>query len=80
MAPKEETSGKFQALLKTTGSTLGAWRNHGGKQSQQQQRQPKGNFSYCHDANVNIGKQYLTIFLRIYNFKCKKKLFQGSNK
>ena len=54
MAPKEETTGKFQALLKTTGSTMGAWRNHGGKQSQQQQqRQHKGMRSYCYDANLN---------------------------
>ena len=55
MAPKEETTGKFQALLKTTGSTMGAWRNHGGKQSQQQQqRQHKGILSYRYDVNINI--------------------------
>ena len=43
MAPKEETARKFQTLLKATGSTMGAWSNHRGKQSQQQQqRQSKG--------------------------------------
>ena len=43
MAPKEETARKFQTLLKATGATMGAWSNHRGKQSQQQQqRQSKG--------------------------------------
>ena len=43
MAPKEETARKFQTLLKATSSTMGAWSNHRGKQSQQQQqRQSKG--------------------------------------
>ena len=46
LAPKEETTRKFQTLLKATGSTLGAWSNNRGKQpQQQQQRQPKGNFA-----------------------------------
>ena len=44
LAPKEETTRKFQTLLKATGSTLGAWSNRGKQQQQQQQRQPKGNF------------------------------------
>ena len=45
MAPKEETARKFQTLLKATGATMGAWSNHRGKQSQQQQqRQSEGKY------------------------------------